>query len=131
MRTAPLRNSASRASAVRQFAEHLVQCIGSFCKLALEAMIKGKLGYPLSHGTQHTWTGYQFLGEVDHPSLPTRYDSRFRRPRSTATPPSRSVKPLAADAGSISGALAAGDVQTPGFVLLPEDPQLKDCGGWN
>src|ERR1022692_2667875 len=53
----------------------------------------------------------------------------FRRPRSTAIPPSRSVKPLAANAGSISGTRAAGDVQTPGVVLLPVDPQLKDCGG--
>ena len=60
-----------------------------------------------------------------------RYGSSFRRPRSTATPPSRSVKPLPADPGSTSGAFAAGDVQTPGFVLLPVDPQLKDCGGWN
>jgi hypothetical protein len=25
--------------------------------------------------------------------------------------------------------LAAGEVQTPGVVLLPDDPQPKDCGG--
>lgn len=52
----------------------------------------------------------------------------FRRPRSIATPPSRSVKPVAADAGSISGVLTAGDVQTPGVVLLPVDPQMKGSG---
>jgi hypothetical protein len=56
------------------------------------------------------------------------YGSSLRRPRSTATPPSKSVKPLAADAGSISGA-RAGDVQTPGFILLPVAPQAKRCGG--
>jgi probable HAF family extracellular repeat protein len=56
---------------------------------------------------------------------------RFRRPRSTATLASRSVKPLAADAGSISGVLAGGDVQTPGFILLPDAPQPKLCGGSN
>ena len=44
-------------------------------------------------------------------------------------PPRRSVKPLVADAGSISGTWAAGDVQTPGVILLPEAPQLKFCGG--
>jgi hypothetical protein len=59
-------------------------------------------------------------------SLFNSYDSSLRRPRSTATPPSRRVNPLAADAGSISGALVAGDVQTPGVVLLPVDPQPKD-----
>ena len=51
--------------------------------------------------------------------------AQFRRPRSTAMPPSSRVKPLAADAGSISGALAV-NVQTPGFVVLPDDPQPKD-----